>query len=270
MRIEHGGAAVARNAAVRAASGEFLAFLDADDAFLPTHLEDLGKLASARPDLDILATATYRELNGQIVGRGPDAFVVQDQPRAILRRNFIPMASAAVRRQRLLDAGGFDQATAPAEDYDLWVRLLLDGSHAGLITTPSVIYRVREGSISSDLVRSMRSLAVVLQKVVERPDAGARERRIARRGAQVLRRRIEAREALNQGRSDARRRALALMFGRGSRPASRLKAAATFISPRLARGFLKSISWREDRVRRRGFAAQAARFVASRMRRKIR
>jgi glycosyltransferase involved in cell wall biosynthesis len=272
LRIEHGGAASARNAAARVSSGEFLAFLDADDAFLPNHLEDLGKLASARPDLDILMTGTYRELNGRIVGRGrgPKDFVVKNQPLGILRSNFISMASSAVRRQRLLDVGGFDQATAPSEDRDLWVRLLLDGSRAGFVPAPSVIYRVREGSISSDLVRVKRAGVVVLEKVAQRPDVGARERRIARRGAGALRRRIEARLALIEGRPDARRLALAIVLARGSGLTSRLKAAATFISPRTARGYLKSTHWREDLVYRRTFLSRARRFVSSSRGRKSR
>src|SRR5712692_3660025 len=69
LRKENGGEASAKNAAARAASGVFVAILDADDAYLPERLEALGELAAARPDLDILSSDAYLELDGQVVRR---------------------------------------------------------------------------------------------------------------------------------------------------------------------------------------------------------
>src|SRR2546427_5927765 len=69
LRKENGGAPSARNVALRAASGEFVAQLDSDDAFFPTRLDALGELARQRRDLDILATDAYCEVAGHVVGR---------------------------------------------------------------------------------------------------------------------------------------------------------------------------------------------------------
>src|SRR5881397_737144 len=91
LRKENGGAASARNVALRAASGEFVAQLDSDDAFLPTRLEALGELAGARPDLDILATDANFEVDGHVVGRfyGSQPFPIEHQRTAIFDRCFV-------------------------------------------------------------------------------------------------------------------------------------------------------------------------------------
>ena len=69
----HGGLAVARNRGYRAASGEFVANLDADDVFDSEFLEAVGELASARPDLDILHDRLVSRPRG-------------DSPSSLLRR----------------------------------------------------------------------------------------------------------------------------------------------------------------------------------------
>ena len=70
IRLERNqGPAAARNAALRLASAEFVAILDADDIYLPRWLESIAELASARPDLAILVTDEYLELDGERVRR---------------------------------------------------------------------------------------------------------------------------------------------------------------------------------------------------------
>jgi glycosyltransferase involved in cell wall biosynthesis len=74
LRQENNGEPTAKNAAVRAATGDFVVLLDSDDEFLPRRLEALGALASARPDLDVMTTDAYVEVDGEIVRRVYDAF----------------------------------------------------------------------------------------------------------------------------------------------------------------------------------------------------
>ena len=92
LRKEHGGAASARNVAARSASSDFVAFLDADNVFLPEYLEAVGELAAVRPDLDILTTDAFLELDGRVYGRyyrGKARFIVEDQRRGIIHQHFI-------------------------------------------------------------------------------------------------------------------------------------------------------------------------------------
>lgn len=69
VRQENRGEGAAKNAAARAAGGDFVVILDADDVYLPERLEALGELAAVRPDLDVLTTDAMLELEGRELGR---------------------------------------------------------------------------------------------------------------------------------------------------------------------------------------------------------
>src|SRR4029453_9517618 len=120
------------------AKGDFVAILDADDVYLPENLEALSQLAQTRPDLDILTTDALIVANGVPVRHVYDDswhFEVKDQRAAILQRNFI-LGLAAVRRQRLLEHGGFDESIRWTTDWDLWLRMILSGPAAGCVGAP--------------------------------------------------------------------------------------------------------------------------------------
>jgi len=106
LRSEHRGVAAARNKLIRAATGDFIVPLDADDVYAPTRLRRLAELASARPDLDILSTDANLVSGGRVVGRFNEKtpFAVRDQQEAILNRCFV--ICPAMRRNRLLELDG--------------------------------------------------------------------------------------------------------------------------------------------------------------------
>lgn len=181
----HRGAAAAWNAAVQAAKGDFVALLGADDVFLRERLEALGELAAVRPDLDILATDLYVEVDGRIVGTLGDRnpFPVDNQRSRILESCF-PSGAAAVRRERLLTVGGFDEALPAAVDWDCWLRLILGGSHVGLVVDPLYRYRLHDRSITAQRVSSLRARVRILEKHFENPSLSASERSILDRELQ--------------------------------------------------------------------------------------
>src|SRR5215204_1792406 len=69
LRKENGGEASAKNAAARAARGDFVLILDADDVYLPGRIAALSELACARPDLDILTSDAVLVANNRAVKR---------------------------------------------------------------------------------------------------------------------------------------------------------------------------------------------------------
>jgi glycosyltransferase involved in cell wall biosynthesis len=236
LRSEHGGAASAWNHALRAAAGELVLRLDSDDVLLPGALEALRELAAARPDLDLLSTDVYFEVDGELVGRFYDEnpFPVADQRAAILERCFVGWPAA--RRERLLAVGGFDESLRNGADWDAWIRMILDGARAGLVREPLLRYRIRPGSLSSDRSRSLQARVAVLDKVLshsglrpeERNAVAATRRRAHSRAAATA-----VRQALLERRPDARRQALALAIGRRLAFKTRMLALGAALSPDL-------------------------------------
>jgi glycosyltransferase involved in cell wall biosynthesis len=240
LRQENGGEASAKNAAARAASGDFVVILDADDVFLPGRLAALGELAASRPDLDIITTDAYLEVGGAVVRRcytDSFAFVFDDQRSGILRENFI-FGHAAVRRERLLASGGFDEAIRWTTDWDCWLRMILDGSRAGLVHEPLSRYRLHAGSLSSRREQHIAGRLATIEKALGRSDLSGPERAVARatmeRNLGALRL-VRARAALIERRPDARRLALEVVFGSGHGLRTRMKALAAALAPSQAR-----------------------------------
>jgi glycosyltransferase involved in cell wall biosynthesis len=251
---ENGGLASARNAGVRAASGDFVAFLDADNVYLPEFLEGLSELATARPDLDIVTTDAYLELQGKVYGRyyrGKARFVGDDQRRGIIHQHFI-FGNGAIRRAALLAVGGYDE-TVVAEDTELFTRMILGGSRVGLVDEPLCIYRIREGSLSSNRPRMLRAGVVVLERASTHPSLTQEELRYLRRELAGKRREAvlaSADEALRGFAPDPRRRCLEIVFGaRGYGIAARLKALAAALAPRTAGRYLERLERRTGRSR---------------------
>ena len=244
VRKENGGEASAKNAAARAASGDFVAILDADDVYFPERLEALGELAAARPDLDILTTDAYLELDGvrrRRVYEGGWTFEIEDQRRAILQRNFV-FGLAAVRRERLLAAGGFDESIRWTTDWDCWARLILAGAAAGAVAEPLALYHLRQSSLSADRAKLVAGRVQTLEKAASHPSLTPEERRVVASSIATERRELallELRQALAEGSTDARRRALAVARERGYPRRTRLKAALAAGAPRLSGRLLR-------------------------------
>ena len=244
IRQENRGAAAALNAGAHAATGDFVAILDADDAYEPERLAALSELAQARPDLDILATDAYLEVNGTVVGRFYDAtpFEPERQRLEIIERCFV--AWPAIRRARLLEVGGYDESMKFASDWECYLRLVYAGCRAGAVGEPLLRYRIgSERSLSDNRVEALRDRVRVLERAAQL-ELSAEERRqldyyLGRRKRRVLL--AESERALREGRSGARRLSLAVVTRSGMPTGTRLRAAAAAIAPRLAARRLAAI-----------------------------
>lgn len=125
------GASHARNIGIAAARGTFIAFLDADDEWLPGKLSLQMVLIRDRPAMTIVTCgASSVGRDGSFVpnlypdarpAAGPEAW------RVLLAENFIHTSSVLARRTAIDRVGGFDPALSTAEDQDLWIRLALEG-----------------------------------------------------------------------------------------------------------------------------------------------
>jgi hypothetical protein len=237
VRKPNGGAASARNLGAEIARGEFMAVLDADDRFHPRRIEALSRLASLRPDLDLVTTDARFVVAGEAVGSflAENAFETIDQRRAIVESCFVGGWPAA-RVSRLREVGGFDEALRVSHDWDCWLRMILAGSRAGLVDLPFYDYVLAPGGLTSSRVQSLWERVRMLEKAEANPALSPEERQLLR---QELRRRRgdavreETRAQLASGVS--RRRLARLAMTAGAEPRARVGAALAFAAPPLAR-----------------------------------
>jgi glycosyltransferase involved in cell wall biosynthesis len=158
----NGGMSSARNAGIRAARGELVAFLDADDWWLPTKLRPQVELMQARLEVGFSSAAARVEdpegnlLNLWQCGRLDGPFLL----RLFESSGGIAGGSSAllVRRALLGKVGGYDETLGGVEDGDLWMRLAAVSEYACLPEPQLVVLR-RPGSVSRN-VEGMRAGAI--------------------------------------------------------------------------------------------------------------
>jgi len=164
------GVAAARNAGIAAAQGEWLAFLDSDDLWLPEKLARQMAFMAARPQFLLTQTEEIWVRRGVRVNPRPSHR--KEGGRIFLRslERCLVSPSAVVLHRDLLDAhGGFDESLPAAEDYDLWLRLSWRHD-VGLLPEPLVIKRGgREDQLSRQWGLDRYRIQALL-KILAEPD----------------------------------------------------------------------------------------------------
>lgn len=125
----NGGVSSARNRGVEEAKGDYVAFLDGDDLWEPTYLEELAKLINDYPNAGIYGLGYGRIINGKTTEstcRLPKDFrgVVSDVWEKNLMLYWTSSSSSSSSRARMVP---FDEHLTHGEDLDVWLRLMLQG-----------------------------------------------------------------------------------------------------------------------------------------------
>ena len=156
------GRSAARNRGIEASEGEYLAFLDSDDLFLPEKLEVQTATLDTRPEIGVVYSDGYFcDEEGRSLMRFSDfhpelgdGFVLD----RIVRYNFIETATPLIRRTCFDRVGLFNEALVTHEDWEMWIRL---AGHYRFhyVNVPLTRKRIHRTSVSADLVGMARGMA---------------------------------------------------------------------------------------------------------------
>jgi len=177
-RRSNGGPAAARNLAIAAAKGDWIAFLDHDDLWLPDKLERQVDFARRNPGVDLIHSDAWIENDRDAATRrlAHDGRHVPDgDPFATLfYRCFVALLTVVVRRERIESVGGWREDLPSSADYDLWLRLARAGCRFGHIDEPLAVWRKLGGGMTDDASRMARGDLALLDRLVRDDPAAVR------------------------------------------------------------------------------------------------
>ncbi|MFN0316540.1 MAG: glycosyltransferase family 2 protein [Burkholderiales bacterium] len=179
------GVSAARNCGARAASGDWLAFLDADDWYLPERLRWHAEWIARDPGVDFLTgDYEYRRPNGMLIGRSMErcaagrdlleraagrreiSMTVPDFE-SFIEHHFGDTHTLTLPRETFMYLGGYPVGRAVCEDVNLLIRLCARSRRAGVVCRPMAVYLIHEqGATRSDPIRAQRETVDALQPLM--------------------------------------------------------------------------------------------------------
>jgi glycosyltransferase involved in cell wall biosynthesis len=129
---QNSGVSLARNRGAEEATSHFIAFLDADDEWLPAYLEEIERLAGAHPEATVLTVRLAKPgRKGQLLPEPsalpPGFFGMLARPLDLYRRGYgiISSSSVVIRRDAWERSGGFPAGVRSGEDMFWWLHLCM-------------------------------------------------------------------------------------------------------------------------------------------------
>src|SRR3989338_565172 len=191
---ENKGQSWARNTAIAAARGRYIAFLDADDFFLPTKLEEQVRYLEEHPEcgLSYCKILHFFEDDAQqlyyFALPHPSGFIFED----LLRTSFINPLTVVLRKSILDAHGSFEPNFRRVDEQYLWLKLAYHTVQFCYLDKPLGLYRVHSESLSNEAVYFIETEQTLLKlfehmrgwmsvEEVERHGLDAAERRVRKR-----------------------------------------------------------------------------------------
>jgi glycosyltransferase involved in cell wall biosynthesis len=167
-RTNHLGQPAAKNVGIRFARAPLVAFLDADDLWLPRKLEKQVARFRADPTLGVVYSRRLLiDEDGQELEYGQPALHRGGVLEEIFQTNFVCFSSAVVRRAVFDDVGSFDEDLALAIDYDLWLRVAM-AYRFDYVDDVLVKYRTGHTNLSCRLEERLATVDRIMRRFLDR------------------------------------------------------------------------------------------------------
>lgn len=180
-KANEGRPSTTRNLGARAARGELVAFLDADDRWQPEKLARQVALFAANSRLGLVYTAAaVIDASGRVlrVSSCPHGGRGQIYP-LLAVRNMMVGSSVMARRAAIAEAGWYDEELTSIENWDLWIRIARRWE-VDCVDEPLTLYRVHERNRSADVELRRRNIFRILEKTHDPTDRSPEALRLRR------------------------------------------------------------------------------------------
>jgi glycosyltransferase involved in cell wall biosynthesis len=251
LKQENRGAGAARNEGLRAARGEFIAFLDADDLWESNYLDEQLKFILEQ-NCDLVCADAMHFGKSHLAGRTfMNAFMDTAPPTGeftflnlISAERSLITSGVLARRQPILEVGLFDEGLRNSQDFDLWLRLAQQGKRLSYQRKILLRYRIHENSLSGDevnrTVRQLRILDKIEMSIDSMPDERVQILKTIRRRRSLLEYEL-GKLYLEQGKFDSARES----FAKANTLQRNWKTLVAALLSRLAPSLLRTIRRRK-------------------------
>ncbi|MEM9003507.1 MAG: glycosyltransferase [Cyanobacteria bacterium P01_F01_bin.86] len=162
------GLSASRNRGLKLAQGEYISFIDADDLWAPPKLQSqLEAIAASEGAAVAYSWTDFIDESGQFLHAGIHSKVSGDLYERLFLSNFLESGSnVLIRRDALVEIGGFDETLKAAEDWDCFLKLARQHRFA-VVPEAHVFYRQPTTSMSTNFIRQEQECLRVMERALQ-------------------------------------------------------------------------------------------------------